>query len=89
MATIDDCTEDYKWGVPVYDGGKFYIAAMKSRVHLGFATAGLTDDEIKTLEGTGKTMRHIKIHTMDDVADKHVEYFIKLVHERAAVSHSE
>lgn len=55
MATIDDCTEDYKWGVPVYDGGKFYIAAMKSRVHLGFATAGLTDDEIKTLEGTGKT----------------------------------
>jgi hypothetical protein len=37
LVTIPGCSEEFNWGVPVFDGGKFYIAAMKERVHIGFA----------------------------------------------------
>ena len=36
MKTIPDCHEEFSWGVPVYDKGKFYIAAMKERTQLSF-----------------------------------------------------
>lgn len=62
--TLPDSTEEMRWGVITYASGKFYIAAMKNCVHVGFAIAGLNNDEIAFFEGNGKTMRHIKIpHT--------------------------
>ncbi|MDD2636376.1 MAG: DUF1801 domain-containing protein [Bacteroidales bacterium] len=85
LSTIEGCKEEFNWGVPVYDGGKFYIAAMRERVHIGFAITGLSDDEIKNFEGTGKTMRHLKIYTIDDIKNKNVKNLIKLVHEKASV----
>ena len=35
-----------RWGVPTFAGGKFYIAAMKNCVHVGFAIRGLDKEEI-------------------------------------------
>ena len=84
MDTIPGCDEEFSWGVAVYDEGKFYIAAMKERVHIGFATTGLDKDEIKQLEGGGKTMRHLKIYSLDDIEDKKVAKFIRLVHKKAS-----
>jgi len=55
--------EKMRWGVITFAAGKFYIAAMKNRVHVGFAITGLNKDEINLFEGSGKTMRHIKIPT--------------------------
>jgi uncharacterized protein YdhG (YjbR/CyaY superfamily) len=58
--TLPNCEEKMAWGVVTFASGKFYIAAMKTRVHVGFAVTGLSEDEINLFEGNGKTMRHIR-----------------------------
>ena len=57
--TLPNCEEKMAWGVPTFASGKFYIAAMRNRVHVGFALAGLSEDEISLFEGSGKTMSEI------------------------------
>ena len=81
--TLPNCKEKMMWGVITYNEGKFYIAAMKNRVHVGFAINGLNDEEISNFEGSGKTMRHIKIPTLEDIDEKKVVNLIKLVDKKA------
>jgi len=71
------------WGVITYAAGKFYLAAMKNRVHVGFAITGLNKDEISLFEGSGKTMRHIKISTLDDVDKEKLFELIKMVNNKS------
>jgi hypothetical protein len=75
--------EKMRWGVPTFAGGKFYIAAMKNRVHFGFAITGLNKDEIKMFEGTGKTMRHMKVPRLEDIDEKKLVNLIELVNKKA------
>jgi uncharacterized protein YdhG (YjbR/CyaY superfamily) len=75
--------EKMRWGVPTFTGGKFYIAAMKNRVHVGFAINGLNKDEIDLFEGSGKTMRHIKIPTLEDIDEKKLINLIEMVDKKA------
>lgn len=82
LDVIPNCKEEYNWGVPIYDGGKFYIAAMKTRVHIGFAITGLTKKEVGQFEGSGKTMRHIKIHSLEEFNQEKITELIKLVHKK-------
>ena len=84
--TIPGIDEAMKWGVVAFDGGKFYAAALKERVHVGFAIKGLTKKEIALFEGSGKTMRHIKIPSLKDVNEKKLTKMIKLVHKKAKCS---
>lgn len=79
---MPDCKERIAWGVIVYGEGKYYLAAMKNRVHVGFAINGLTKEEIGLFEGTGKTMRHIKIHSIDDIDEEKIEQQIKMVDKK-------
>ena len=81
---LPNCDEKFAWGVVVYGGGKFYIAAMKNRVHVGFAITGLTKEEIDMFEGTGKTMRHIKIHSIEDIQEEKIIEMINLVNKKAS-----
>lgn len=81
--TLADCEEKMRWGVPTFAAGKFYIAAMKDRVHVGFAITGLNEDEISMFEGSGKTMRHIKIYTLEDVDKKKLVKLIEMVDKKA------
>lgn len=81
--TLPSCEERMRWGVPTFAGGKFYIAAMKNRVHVGFAITGLNKDEISLFEGSGKTMRHIKIPTLEDIDQKKLVRLIELVDKKA------
>jgi uncharacterized protein YdhG (YjbR/CyaY superfamily) len=80
--TLPSCEERMRWGVPTFAGGKFYIAAMKNRVHVGFAINGLNKDEISLFEGSGKTMRHIKIPTLEDLDEKKLVKMIELVNKK-------
>jgi hypothetical protein len=80
---LPNCQEKMMWGVITYNEGKFYIAAMKNRVHVGFAINGLSEKEIGYFEGTGKTMRHIKIPTLEDFDEKKLAKLIKLVDKKA------
>ena len=81
--TLPNCEEKMRWGVITFGEGKFYIAAMKNRVHVGFAIQGLNDNEISFFEGTGKTMRHIKIPTLDDIDEENLMKLIELVNKKA------
>ena len=81
--TLPSCEEKMAWGVITFAAGKFYIAAMKNRVHVGFAITGLYKDEISLFEGSGKTMRHIKIPTLEDIDQKKIVRLIKLVDKKA------
>ena len=83
LRTLPDCKEQMKWGVVVFGDGKFYIAPMKNRVHVGFAITGLSQEEIKLFEGSGKTMRHIKIHSLDNIDEKRLVQLIKMVDKKS------
>jgi hypothetical protein len=80
---LPGCEEKTAWGAVTFAGGKFYISAMKTRVHVGFTINGLTKEEISLFEGTGKTMRHIKIHSLDEIDEKMLVKLIKMVDKKA------
>lgn len=77
IKTYPRISEEMKWGVPVYDGGKFYIGAVRLGVNLGFSMQGLNENEMKRFEGKGKLMRHIKIINEGDIDEKEI---IELLH---------
>ncbi len=72
-----------RWGVITYASGKFCIAAMKTRVHVGFAITGLSSDEVALFEGSGKTMRHVKIHTVESINKPDLVKLIRMVDQKA------
>jgi uncharacterized protein YdhG (YjbR/CyaY superfamily) len=71
--------EEIKWGVPSYEEGKYYFVALKTHVNLGFSLKGLSKEEIALFEGGGKTMKHIKISTLNDIDEKEIVKLMKLV----------
>ena len=81
--TLPTSTEKMRWGVITYSDGKFYLAAMKNRVHVGFAINGLSKDETRLFEGSGKTMRHIKIPALEDIDEKTLVKLIEMVDKKA------
>ena len=72
-----------KWGVPVFIDGKFYIGSFKNSVNLGVSINGLNDREVALFEGSGKTMRHIKIKSLQDINEEKLVKLIKLVNEKS------
>ena len=81
--TLPNCEEKMQWGVITFASGKFYLAAMKNRVHIGFAITGLNKDEIGIFEGTGKTMRHIKIPKLENIDQVKLAHLIEMVNRKA------
>jgi hypothetical protein len=80
--TLPNCEEKKAWGVVAFAEGKFYIGAIKDRVHVGFSINGLNHEEIGLFEGSGKTMRHIKIHSLNDIDEEKLVNLIKLVDKK-------
>jgi hypothetical protein len=81
--TIPGIKEEMKWGVPVFAGGKFYLGSFKNNVNLGVSINGLNDREVALFEGGGKTMRHIKIKSLQDIDEEKLVKLIKLVNEKS------
>ncbi|MBM3700811.1 MAG: DUF1801 domain-containing protein [Actinobacteria bacterium] len=73
--------EEMKWGVPVFDG-LYYIVALKDHVNLGFSIKGLTKEEIALFDGSGKTMRHIKIKSLAGIDKKKIESLFTLIESK-------
>ena len=78
MNTFPDIIEEMKYGVPYY-GNKYYIVALKTHVNLGFSIKGLTKEEIALFEGSGKTTKHIKINTLEDIEENMIIKLLKMV----------
>jgi hypothetical protein len=86
LETFPEIIEEYRWGVPAYsvrkDGKihtKYYIGAMKDKVHLGFSITDLGDDDLKGLEGSGKTMRHVKFFGLKYLDKEKVIELLKMI----------
>jgi len=78
LETYPNILEEMKYGVPYY-GTKIYIVALKNHVNLGFTIKGLTKEEIDLLEGTGKTTRHIKIKSLEEIDKENIKNLLKMV----------
>ncbi|MDN5216147.1 DUF1801 domain-containing protein [Fulvivirgaceae bacterium BMA12] len=81
--TFPGIHEEMKWGVPAYDHGKYYFVALKTHVNLGFSLKGLSKEEIALFEGNGKTMRHLKIQTVQEIDKEKTVSLLKLVKEKS------
>ncbi|MBN1374493.1 DUF1801 domain-containing protein [Candidatus Dojkabacteria bacterium] len=83
--TIPECDEFFQWGVLCYSKGKIYIAAMKDRIHVGFSIIGLSKEEVKIFEGSGKTARHIKIFSVNQLEEKNIAEYVEMVNKKAGI----
>jgi hypothetical protein len=63
--------------------GKFYIATFKNHVNLGVCINGLSEEEIRNFEGKGKSMRHLKFFSIDDVNENKVLPLMALVDQKS------
>jgi len=88
LKTIPEINEEMRVGVPCYGHtkedicGKYYIAALKDHVNLGFSLKGLSKKEQELFEGTGKTMKHIKVYSLKDIDEQKIINLLKLVNEK-------
>lgn len=73
--------EEMKYGVPYY-GDKYYIVALKTHVNLGFSIKDLTKEELSLLDGSGKTMRPIKINSIEDIEENKILKLLKMVMDK-------
>ena len=71
LKTFPNIKEEMKLGVPWYEG-KYYIVALKNYVNLGFSLKGLSSKEVGLLEGGGKTMKHVKIRSLNEIDEKRI-----------------
>ena len=80
LETFPGTEEEMKLGVLWYEG-KYYIVALKDHVNLGFSLKGLAKEEIELFKGGGKTMKHIKIRSMDEINEEQIVKLLEVVKE--------
>src|SRR4030042_2383724 len=83
LTTFPEINEEMIVGVPCYGHtkedpcGKYYIAALKDHVNLGFSLKGLSKKEQALFEGSGKTMKHIKVYSLKEIDEKKIINLMK------------
>lgn len=88
LSTFPGIREEMKVGVPCYgcstvdSCGKFYLAALKDHVNLGFSLRGLSKEQQGLLEGSGKTMKHVKVYSLADIDEQHIVRLLRMVQEK-------
>lgn len=78
LKTLPNIKEEMKLGVPWYEE-KYYIVALKDHVNLGFSLKGLSSKEVGLFEGGGKTMKHIKISSLNEINEKKIVELLKVI----------
>jgi len=81
LKTFPNINEEMKLGVPYYEG-KYYIVALKDHVNLGFSLKGLSKEEEELLEGSGKTMKHIEINSLNAIDEQNILKLLKMVDKK-------
>ena len=82
-------TEGIKWGTPGYwlpevsRRNIVYIAPHNNYVRLGFFNGATMPDPDNLLEGTGKKLRHIKVHEIDDELREALTRYVNVSTEHA------
>jgi hypothetical protein len=78
LRALPHIREEMKWGVPTYNGGAYYIVALKDHVNLGFSMVGLSADKVSQFVGSG-TMKHVEIRTVGEIDEAHITRLLQLV----------
>jgi hypothetical protein len=84
LKTLPGIKEEMKWGVPTYADGAYYLLALKDHVNLGFSLKGLSEEEQKLFEGSGKTMRNIQIRSLEEIDEKEIVKLLVMVQKAHA-----
>jgi hypothetical protein len=76
--TVPDVTSTIKWGFPVFSNSKdfAYLRSNRKYVTLGFTRIDHLKDPEGLLEGEGKTMRHIKITSIDEAMKTRIKQWL-------------
>ncbi|ARF15669.1 DUF1801 domain-containing protein [Sporosarcina ureae] len=81
LESSPELTEEFKWSMPNYSytGLVCYLQPAKKHVNLGFHRGNelVAKDENKLLQGTGKTMRHIRIKQLEEIQVEAITLLIK------------
>ena len=79
-------TEEVKYGGILFSAGPSFcgVFAYAKHVSVEFSHGADLPDPHGVLEGAGKFRRHIKLHALDDIADKHVSDYIEHAMQQAS-----
>ena len=86
IEAVPSLNEKMEWGVMCYDD-LYYIANLPKQINMGFSIVGLSPEEVKLFQGTGKTMRHLKYENIDSIDKESLVKIIKLVRDKASPVH--
>lgn len=81
VVRLGDRAATYGVGPKKMKEGYVYILPYKSWVNLGFYKGAMLDDPHGLLEGTGKSLRHIKIRSIEDVDREGIRELIQLAYK--------
>lgn len=78
---VENVTEEIKWRMPVFSKEKnfAYIRTAKKHITLGFYNTDKIIDPDNLLEGDGKTLKHIKIRTLEEINHKIISEWLKQI----------
>lgn len=80
LQLADDIRQDVKWSaLCFFSGDRPFAGIMPYRKYVSviFDRGAELDDPHHVLEGKGRTMRHIKIHSFEDLENTHVGLYIE------------
>ncbi len=79
--SVEGTTEAIKWGFPVFGKTKdyTYFRFTKKHVTLGFYNIDKLEDPDNLLEGSGNTLRHIKIKKLEEINKPLIRKWLKAI----------
>ncbi len=86
LKTLPELNEAMKWGVICYND-LYYLVSLREYVNFGFSIIGLSKEEAKSFEGSGKTMKHLSIKSIKDIDESKIVKLIKLVKAKCKPVH--
>ena len=79
LSTLQDLDEVVKWGHLVYEKNRMICSIMvhKNHVNLQIWRGAELNDPENILEGEGKSMRHVKVHSPEEVKTDYFKFLLK------------
>lgn len=77
--SVPETIEEIKWNMPVFKKNKTftYFCFFKHHINMGFYNFENLSDPNNLLKGEGKTMRHIKIKTLEEIEEQQISIWLK------------
>lgn len=78
LTTLPELNEFIKWGHLVYESERMICSIMvhKKHVNLQIWQGAKLDDPEKMLEGNGKSMRHVKVHSLEEMKNDYFKFLL-------------